>query len=108
MQFVHPPHDGQIGCRGRLRLIIEAAPADPELLGLPGQRQGMRSVDHRFALGNTPALPSALSKKSLARVSSPILACRVFTSTGGVAAAVVSGPNTPGAPFRSWAVPLGG
>src|SRR5829696_4359217 len=63
----------------------------------------MGTVDHRFALGHTPALPSALSKKSLARVSSPILACRVFTSTGGLAEAVVSDPNTPAAPSRSWA-----
>src|SRR5918994_180850 len=103
MQFVHPPHDGQIGCRGRLRLIIEAAPADPELLGLPGQRQGMRAIDHRLALGHTPALPSACSKKSLARVNSPILACSVFTSTGGLADAACSAPNTPAAPSRSWA-----
>src|ERR671910_1703958 len=105
MQFVHPPHDGQIGCRGRLRLIIEAAPADPEPLGLPGQRQGMGAVDHRFALGHTPALPSACSKKSLARVSSPILACSVFTSTGGVADAPLSDPNTSAPPLRSWGLP---
>src|SRR5918993_2395981 len=63
----------------------------------------MGAVDHRFALGHTPALPSACSKKSLARVSSPILACSVFTSTGGLAEAVVSDPNTPAAPSRSWA-----
>src|SRR5215218_1276201 len=64
----------------------------------------MRAVDHRFALGDSPALPSALSKKSLTRVSSPILACRVFTSTGGAPVpALGSGPNTPAAPSRSWA-----
>ena len=56
------------------------------------------------ALGDSPALPSARSKKSLARVSSPILACRVFTSTGGASAPTLgSGPNTPAAPSRSWA-----
>src|SRR5215204_5403632 len=61
----------------------------------------MGAVDHRFALGHTPALPSACSKKPLARVSSPILACSVFTSTGGLAA--FSAPNTSAAPSRSWA-----
>src|SRR3954447_8722336 len=63
----------------------------------------MRAIDHRFALGHAPALASACSKKSLARVSSPILACSVFTSTGGVAEAAVSAPNTSAAPSRSWA-----
>src|SRR5919107_2411790 len=63
----------------------------------------MGVVDHRFALGHTPALPSAPSKKSLARVSSPILACSVLTSTGGLADPAFSAPNTPAAPSRSWA-----
>src|SRR5687767_6435935 len=71
----------------------------------------MGAVDHRFALGHTPALPSACSKKSLAKVSSPILACSVFTSTGGFAAAAFSAPNTPAAPSRScafhWVIWLG-
>src|SRR3954469_15254036 len=72
----------------------------------------MRAVDHRFALGHTPALPSALSKKSLTSVSSPILACRVFTSTGGVPVpALGSGPNTPAAPSSNcafhWVIWLG-
>src|SRR4051794_28007798 len=76
MQLVHAPHHCKISRRDRPRRIIEAAPADPERLSLPSQRQIMGTVDHRFALGNSPALPSACSKKSLARVSSPILACR--------------------------------
>src|SRR5215212_6642770 len=63
----------------------------------------MGAVDHRFALGQAPALPSACSKKSLARVSSPILACSVLTSSGGFAEAAFSAPNTPAAPSRSWA-----
>src|ERR671921_664425 len=64
----------------------------------------MRAINHRFALGSSPALPSALSKKSLASVSSPILACRDFTSTGAASApALGSGPNTPAAPSRSCA-----
>src|ERR687897_2605982 len=69
-----------------------------------GHQQGMRAVDHRFALGNSPALPSALSKKSLTRVNSPILACSVFTSTGGLAdPALGSDPNTPAAPSSNCA-----
>src|SRR5215207_8201862 len=63
----------------------------------------MGAVDHRFALGHTPVLASACSKKSLARVSSPILACSVFTSTGGLADAAFSAPNTPATPSRSCA-----
>src|SRR5688500_17183854 len=71
----------------------------------------MGAVDHRLALGHTPALPSACSKKSLARVSSPILACSVFTSTGGLADAAFPAPNTLAAPSRScafhWVIWLG-
>src|SRR5918993_866901 len=66
------------------------------------ERQRVRPVDHRLALSR-PALLSAPSKKSFARVSSPILAWRVLTSTGGGAPGVVraSAPNTPAAPSRS-------
>ena len=45
------------------------------------------AVDHRFALGNRPALPSAPAKKSFSSVSSPIFACSVFTSTAGAGSA---------------------
>jgi hypothetical protein len=41
------------------------------------------TVDHRFALSN-PDLLSAPSKKSFSSVSSPILACRDFTSIAGL------------------------
>jgi hypothetical protein len=50
------------------------------------------AVNHRFALSK-PALLSAPSKKSFSSVSSPILACRDFTSTGG-SAGRLSWPNT--------------
>jgi hypothetical protein len=106
MQFVHPPHQRQISRRDRLRLIVEAAPADPELLGLPGQRQIMRAIDHRFALGSSPALPSACSKKSLARVNSPILACSVFTSTAGWRCCLLS-PEHAGGSVEELGFPLG-
>src|SRR3954466_7202514 len=44
---------------------------------------------------------SAPSKKSLVSVSSPILAWRVLTSTGGAPRSVFSDPNTPAARSRS-------
>ncbi|MHC2259212.1 hypothetical protein ACVIVC_000983 [Sinorhizobium meliloti] len=40
----------------------------------------MLTVDHRLTLGS-PAFPSAPDKESFSRVSSPIFACNVFTST---------------------------
>ena len=59
-------------------------------------------VDHRLALGNRPALPSAPAKTSFSSASSPIFACRVFTSTAGAASAVAADPKTAEAPSRSW------
>src|SRR3954451_5523525 len=101
VQFVHPAHDGQIGRRHRARQVVDAAAADPKYLGLLGDRQIMGAVDHRFALSR-PALLSAPDKKSLVSVSSPILACSVFTSTAGVAGSDLgSEPNTPASPSRS-------
>src|SRR3546814_17191874 len=75
MQFVDPTHDRQIAVRHRPRQIVDAAAADPELPRLGGQRQRMITVDHRFALGNRTAFPSAPAKKSFASVNSPLLAC---------------------------------
>ena len=82
MQFVDPAHQGQIGGRNRPGQVIDAAPADPQSLRLPADRQIMRAIDHRFALSR-PALLSAPAKKSFSSASSPILACSVFTSTAG-------------------------
>jgi hypothetical protein len=45
---------------------IHAAPADPENLRLSAHRQVIVPVDHRFALGKSPALPSTPDKKSRA------------------------------------------
>src|SRR4051812_16231103 len=53
MQLVHPAHQREISGRGCPWQIINAAPADVEHLGLLGDRQIMRTVDHRFALGQT-------------------------------------------------------
>lgn len=79
VQFVEPPHDGEIGRGGRPWQIVDAAATDPQFPRLPAHRQRVRTVDHRFALGNSPALPSAPDKKSFTNVSSPILACNVFS-----------------------------
>src|SRR3954471_9453096 len=65
----------------------------------------MVAVDHRFALSR-PALLSAPDKKSLVSVSSPILACSVFTSMEFAASPFGSVPNTPAAPSRSCAFQL--
>src|SRR5215203_6706207 len=102
MQLVHPAHDGEIGRGHGSRQAVDAAPADVQRLRLAGDGQRVRPVDHRLALSR-PALLSAPSKKSFARVSSPILAWRVLTSTGGGAPGVIraSAPNTPAAPSRS-------
>jgi hypothetical protein len=86
MQPVETMHDRKVGARHRPREVVDAATADVENLRLPGDRQIVPAVDHRFALSN-PALVSAPSKKSFSSVSSPIFACNAFTSTaGGVAA----------------------
>lgn len=101
MQLVDPAHEREIGVRGRARQVIDAAPADPERLRLSAKAQPMVTADHRFALGDRPALPSATAKKSFSSVSSPIFACSVFTSTTGAASGVAPAPNTPEAPSRS-------
>src|SRR4051794_16948025 len=96
-----PAHDGQIGHGHRSGQVVDAATTDPERFGLLGDRQIMGAVDHRFALSR-PALLSAPDKKSLVSVSSPILACNVFTSTAGVDGSDLgSDPNTPAAPSKS-------
>ena len=55
VQLVDPPHDGEIGSRDRPWQIIDATAADPQLPRLPRNRQRVDTVDHRFALGNSPA-----------------------------------------------------
>src|SRR6266545_6885060 len=103
MQPVETTHDREVGVRHRPRQVVDAATADAQSLRLPGDRQIMPTVDHRFALSN-PALVSAPSKKSFSSVSSPILACSDFTSTAGCPAPLPPpGPNTSAAPPSSCA-----
>ena len=84
MQFVDAAHDRQICGRHRPRLVVDAAAADVQNLRLAGNRQSVRTVDHRFAL-SMPALLSAPSKKSFSSVSSPILACKRLQIDAGAA-----------------------
>ena len=49
-----------------------------------------------------PPLPSAPDTKSFSSVSSPILACRLFTSTPGPSSALTGAPKMPVAASRSW------
>src|SRR5205085_11289398 len=93
-QLVDPPHDRKVRGGHRPRQVVDAATADVQRLGLPGDRQIVFAVDHRFALSK-PALVSAPSKKSFSSVSAPILACSDFTSMAGTCAAPLPpGPNT--------------
>lgn len=102
MQLVEAPHDGKVGIRGLTWQIVDVAPADPQLPRLPGHRQRVRSVDHRFALGNNPALPSAPDKKSFTNVNSPILSRNVFTSIAGSTGSLwLSDPKTAAVPSIS-------
>src|SRR5262249_57974197 len=82
VQLVEPPHQRKVRIRYRRRFVVDATSADAEERRLLRQRKPVVTVDHRFALGN-PALPSARSKKSFSRASSPILACRALRSTSG-------------------------
>ena len=106
MQPVETPHDGKVGLRHRPRQVVDAAAADAQNLGLLGDRQIVRAVDHRFALSN-PALVSAPSKKSFSSVSSPILACSDFTSTAGGAAGVAARTEYIGSPTLKLRLPRG-
>src|SRR5947199_8465635 len=92
MQPVEPLHDREVGRRHRTRQVINAAATDLQNFRLPGDRQIVSTVEHRFALSN-PRLVSAASKKSFSSVSSPILACSDFTSTAGAAGGPPPGPN---------------
>src|SRR5260370_28414316 len=63
--------DREVGRRHRARQIIDAAAADLQNFRLPGDRQIVLAVDHRFALSN-PALVSAPSKKLAWRYAPPV------------------------------------
>lgn len=78
-------HQRQCSRANGFGLVVHAAAADIQQLGLASNRELVVAVGHRFSLSN-PALVSASSKKSFSSVSSPILTCKVFTSNGGLLA----------------------
>src|SRR5438874_7908322 len=86
MQFVELAHELEVDRRHRARQVVHRAARDADHLCLLRDAQLVTTVDHRFAVSN-PALLSAPSKKSFSSVSSPILACRAFTSTDATAGA---------------------
>lgn len=82
--------------------------------GLADDAQLRGGIDHFLALplghccaiperavGNKPALPSALDKKMLSSISSPFFAYWVFTSIVGSGSAFRASPKTPVAPYKS-------
>jgi len=73
MQLVNPVHQSQLGISHGRWLIVGRRARHAKQLALPDDRQGMSSVDHRFALSK-PALMSAPSKKSFSSASCPIFA----------------------------------
>src|SRR5258707_10731042 len=83
MQLVDLVHEGEVRRQHWARQVVHRAARNADGLGLLGNAQRVVTVDHRLAFSN-PALLSAPSKKSFSNVSSPILACSAFTSTGGV------------------------
>ena len=66
VQPIETLHDREVGVRHRARQVINAAAADLQNFRLPGDRQIVLTVNHRFALSN-PALLSAPSKNVLQR-----------------------------------------
>src|SRR5260370_30775584 len=105
MQTVETLHDRKVGFRHRAWQIVDAATADVQSFRLLGDGQIVRGLDHRFALSK-PALPSAPSKKSFSSVSSPILACSDFTSTGWLRGSLAAaGTEYIGCPFLELRLP---
>src|SRR5665647_1727142 len=103
VQLVNAPHEREIRDRNGFGLIVDAAPADAQNVGLTGNGKVMGAVDHRFALGSSPAFPSAPDKKSFSSANSPIFAWRAFKSTGAAWPGETSEPKTPAAPSSKWA-----
>ena len=63
MQPIEPPHQFQIGRQHWTRQVVNTAATDTQNRCLPGDRQVVLTVDHRFALSN-PASVSAPSKRT--------------------------------------------
>jgi hypothetical protein len=62
-QLVDPAHEREIGVRHRPRQGVDAAPTEPERLGLAADAEAVGAVDHRLALANRPASARAIRTK---------------------------------------------
>src|SRR5680860_1338190 len=99
VDLVHGGHQGQIPLAGSDRLVVDTSAGEIEKLSLCLHRQGMRPVNHRFAL--EPLMrPSAPDKKSFSMVSSPILACSSAIQ-GPPSLSCSPSPKTAAAPSKS-------
>jgi hypothetical protein len=106
MQLVQPSHQQQDSVRDRTRLVVRRAATDPQHLGLPLNREFVRSVDHLLAL-RSPAFVSAPSKKSFSNVNCPIFACSVFISAAASAGQRLRfPPEDAGRALQQLALPL--
>src|SRR5258708_14101538 len=101
VKLVNPAHQFQIRFAERTRLVIGARPADAHQPGLLCHRQGVIAIDHRLT-PSSPALLSALSKKSFSSVNCPILACNTFTSMGGPPGLTLPPSHTPPTPSSNY------
>src|SRR5690606_28948234 len=99
MHFINQAHQLQILVTDRTRQVVHAAAAQIQQLCLTRYGQFVFEINHFFAL-SSPALLSAPSKKSFSSVSSPILACSAFRSTGGCSSA--SPPKAKAACSCNW------
>lgn len=95
VQHIDLPHQGEIARRHWPWRVRHRAPAGPARRRLPRHGKRVRPLDHRLELSR-PALQSVRSKTSSSNASSPILAWRVFTSSGGT-----TGPPPTRRPHRA-------
>jgi hypothetical protein len=61
VQLVDAAHERQIRGTDRARRVVRTGSANADQLDLPGNRQGVGTINHFFALSR-PALPSAPDK----------------------------------------------
>lgn len=101
VQLVDPMHQLQIGVRHRAGLIINAARPDPQHDSLAADAQPGGSII-LLRSATDPPCRARRTKNHFPSVSSPVLACRVFTSMVACSPTFGAFPNTPVAPLSSW------
>ena len=85
MQFVDPAHQCQIGSRNRAGGVVERPPADAQRLGLFRQRQGILTVNRRFALPRGPATANRAHRPLRSAPGSVGDLCQFITVAGHMA-----------------------